>query len=142
MEVLGAVLATVAIHGAGESSRPWTPEAFSTTDAAGRTASDEATCDSGRAALPPPRAASAAGALPASRPRCRSGVELELQLVNTHDYDLAPYAEDMLRLMAQTPLPGSGGARDDLEHDRDLDRRLPLGAATCWRSSRRSATRW
>ena len=35
------------------------------------------------------------------------GVELELQLVNTHDYDLAPYAEDMLRLMAQTPLPGS-----------------------------------
>ncbi|VWX58613.1 Kef-type K+ transport system, membrane component KefB [Burkholderiales bacterium 8X] len=26
MEVLGAVLATVAIHGAGESSRPWRPE--------------------------------------------------------------------------------------------------------------------
>lgn len=35
------------------------------------------------------------------------GVELELQLVNTHDYDLAPYAEDMLRLMAKMPLPGS-----------------------------------
>ena len=35
------------------------------------------------------------------------GVELELQLVNTHDYDLTPYAEDMLRLMAKTPLPGS-----------------------------------
>ena len=35
------------------------------------------------------------------------GVELELQLVNTHDYDLAPYADDMLRLMAKTPLPGS-----------------------------------
>jgi glutamate---cysteine ligase / carboxylate-amine ligase len=35
------------------------------------------------------------------------GVELELQLVNTHDYDLAPYAEDMLRLMAKTQLPGS-----------------------------------
>jgi len=35
------------------------------------------------------------------------GVELELQLVNTHDYDLAPYAEDMLRLMAKIPLPGS-----------------------------------
>ena len=35
------------------------------------------------------------------------GVELELQLVNTHDYDLAPYAEDMLRLMAKTPLPGA-----------------------------------
>ena len=35
------------------------------------------------------------------------GVELELQLVNTHDYDLAPYAEDMLRLMARHELPGS-----------------------------------
>ncbi len=35
------------------------------------------------------------------------GVELELQLVNTHDYDLAPYAEDMLRLMAARKLPGS-----------------------------------
>ncbi|RYX93624.1 MAG: glutamate--cysteine ligase [Comamonadaceae bacterium] len=35
------------------------------------------------------------------------GVELELQLVNTHDYDLAPYAEDMLRLMAKNTLPGS-----------------------------------
>ncbi len=35
------------------------------------------------------------------------GVELELQLVNTHDYDLAPYADDMLRLMAKRKLPGS-----------------------------------
>lgn len=35
------------------------------------------------------------------------GVELELQLVSTHDYDLAPYAEDMLRLMAKHKLPGS-----------------------------------
>ncbi len=35
------------------------------------------------------------------------GVELELQLVNTHDYDLAPYAEDMIRLMHKTPLPGA-----------------------------------
>ena len=35
------------------------------------------------------------------------GVELELQLVNTHDYDLAPYAEEMLRLMKKTPLPGA-----------------------------------
>ncbi len=35
------------------------------------------------------------------------GVELELQLVNTHDYDLAPYAEDMLRLMTKLALPGS-----------------------------------
>jgi carboxylate-amine ligase len=35
------------------------------------------------------------------------GVELELQLVNTHDYDLAPYSEEMLRLMAKYKLPGS-----------------------------------
>jgi glutamate---cysteine ligase / carboxylate-amine ligase len=35
------------------------------------------------------------------------GVELELQLVNTHDYDLAPYSEEMLRLMAKHKLPGS-----------------------------------
>ena len=35
------------------------------------------------------------------------GVELELQLVNTHNFDLAPYAEDMLRLMAKIPLPGA-----------------------------------
>ena len=35
------------------------------------------------------------------------GVELELQLVNTHDFDLAPYAEDMLRLMGPLDLPGS-----------------------------------
>jgi carboxylate-amine ligase len=35
------------------------------------------------------------------------GVELELQLVNTHDYDLAPYSDEMLRLMARMPLPGS-----------------------------------
>ncbi|MCC2632476.1 MAG: putative carboxylate-amine ligase [Ramlibacter sp.] len=35
------------------------------------------------------------------------GVELELQLVNTHDYDLAPYSDEMLRLMARIPLPGS-----------------------------------
>jgi Kef-type K+ transport system membrane component KefB len=32
MEVFGAVIATVAIHVAGESSVPWTPEAFSTTE--------------------------------------------------------------------------------------------------------------
>ncbi|GBU15652.1 putative glutamate--cysteine ligase 2 [Polaromonas sp.] len=35
------------------------------------------------------------------------GVELELQLVNTHDYDLAPYADEMLRLTRKTPLPGA-----------------------------------
>jgi carboxylate-amine ligase len=35
------------------------------------------------------------------------GVELELQLVNTHDYDLAPYSDEMLRLMARLELPGS-----------------------------------
>jgi glutamate---cysteine ligase / carboxylate-amine ligase len=35
------------------------------------------------------------------------GVELELQLVNTHDYDLAPYSDEMLRLLAKMPLPGA-----------------------------------
>ncbi|TFZ02107.1 glutamate--cysteine ligase [Ramlibacter humi] len=35
------------------------------------------------------------------------GVELELQLVNTHDYDLAPYSDEMLRLMGKLSLPGS-----------------------------------
>ena len=35
------------------------------------------------------------------------GVELELQLVNTHDYDLAPYSAEMLRLMEKFKLPGA-----------------------------------
>ncbi|ARU03739.1 glutamate--cysteine ligase [Comamonas serinivorans] len=35
------------------------------------------------------------------------GVELELQLVNTHNFDLAPYAEDMLQLVQREALPGS-----------------------------------
>src|SRR3954465_5425945 len=35
------------------------------------------------------------------------GVELELQLVNTHDYDLAPYSDEMLRLMTRLQLPGA-----------------------------------
>lgn len=35
------------------------------------------------------------------------GVELELQLVNTHDYDLAPYSDEMLRLMKGYSLPGA-----------------------------------
>ncbi|MBI2768188.1 MAG: glutamate--cysteine ligase [Burkholderiales bacterium] len=35
------------------------------------------------------------------------GVELELQLVNTNDYDLAPYSDEMLRLMAKIALPGA-----------------------------------
>ena len=35
------------------------------------------------------------------------GVELELQLVNTNDYDLAPYAAEMLHLIARHKLPGS-----------------------------------
>jgi carboxylate-amine ligase len=34
------------------------------------------------------------------------GVELELQLVNTHDYDLVGAAEDLLRLLARSDLPG------------------------------------
>ena len=35
------------------------------------------------------------------------GVELELQLVNTHDYDLSPYSAEMLRLIGKMHLPGS-----------------------------------
>ena len=35
------------------------------------------------------------------------GVELELQLVNTNNYDLTHYADEMLRLMARHQLPGS-----------------------------------
>jgi carboxylate-amine ligase len=34
------------------------------------------------------------------------GVELELQIVNTHDYDLSPAARDLLRLVAKHKLPG------------------------------------
>ena len=34
------------------------------------------------------------------------GVELELQIVNRHDYDLTPSARDLLRLMAKHKIPG------------------------------------
>ncbi|MDY0745885.1 YbdK family carboxylate-amine ligase [Paucibacter sp. R3-3] len=34
------------------------------------------------------------------------GVELELQIVNHHDYDLAPASGDLLRLMEKVKLPG------------------------------------
>ena len=35
---------------------------------------------------------------------CTLGVELELQIVNSHDYDLAPGAADLLRLMKRHQL--------------------------------------
>ena len=35
------------------------------------------------------------------------GVELELQIVSTHDYDLTPAAADLLRLVARQKLPGA-----------------------------------
>src|SRR3954465_8103341 len=35
------------------------------------------------------------------------GVELEVQLVNTHESDLAPYSDEMLRLMSRLTLPGA-----------------------------------
>ncbi|MBG9389279.1 YbdK family carboxylate-amine ligase [Caenimonas aquaedulcis] len=59
-----------------------------------------------------PRAAAAPPAEVALEPFQQSaalslGVELELQLVNTHDYDLAPYSEEMLRLMSRYELPGA-----------------------------------
>ena len=34
------------------------------------------------------------------------GVELELQIVNTQDYDLSPQAADLLRLLQGVKLPG------------------------------------
>jgi carboxylate-amine ligase len=34
------------------------------------------------------------------------GVELELQIVNTQDYDLAPQAADLLRVMERHKIPG------------------------------------
>lgn len=34
------------------------------------------------------------------------GVELEIQIVNTHDYDLTKAASDLLRLVERTPVPG------------------------------------
>src|SRR3954470_10037552 len=56
--------------------------------------------------------AAAPGQAPALEPFRESaalslGVELELQLVNTHDYDLAPYSDEMLRLMERIALPGA-----------------------------------
>ena len=37
------------------------------------------------------------------------GVELELQIVNTHNYDLSPAARDLLRLAERHKLPGAVG---------------------------------
>lgn len=55
-----------------------------------------------------PRVAEAAKLEPFQHSAALSlGVELELQLVNTHDYDLAPYSDEMLRLMAGHKLPGA-----------------------------------
>ncbi len=54
----------------------------------------------------PPEAAPVLEPFRESRP-LTLGVELELQLVNTHDYDLAPFSDEMLRLMARQSLPGS-----------------------------------
>lgn len=44
-------------------------------------------------------------AFAASRP-LTLGVELELQVVNTHDHDLAPQAPDLLRVLKGAALPG------------------------------------
>lgn len=42
----------------------------------------------------------------AGSPALTLGVELELQIVNTQNFDLAPHAEDLLRLMRGRKLPG------------------------------------
>ena len=70
------------------------------------------------------------------------GVELELQLVNTHDYDLTPAAGDLLRLISEPQAAGRRDAGDHDQHDRDV---RPASARTtrrCSRSCARSATRW
>ena len=35
------------------------------------------------------------------------GVELELQLVNTYDFDLTPASNDLLELLSRKPFPGT-----------------------------------
>ena len=67
-------------------------------------------------------------------------MELELQLVNTNDYDLAPTA-DMLRLMKQTRCPAAW-CPDDEQHDRNLHRHLPLGQRSGAGPAHASAMRW
>ena len=57
------------------------------------------------------------------------GVELELQIVNRHDYDLSPSARDLLRLMARHQVPGQvtpeiTGSRREGAADRGKDRLL------------------
>ena len=95
MEVLGAIIATFAIYRAGESSMPL-GDRGAARHRAGRAAWISAVRCRPRSRTAPislePFQQSAALSL---------GVELELQLVNTHDYDLAPYSDEMLRLMAQ-----------------------------------------
>ncbi len=39
------------------------------------------------------------------------GVELELQLVNRHDYDLAPFAPDLLRALKAPSMPAISSRR-------------------------------
>jgi hypothetical protein len=84
MEVLGAVIATVAIYRAGESSKPWAP--LRAVDRTGDRMSLEA--------FPPFRAADA-------------GRGAGVAAGQHHDYDLAPYAEDMLRLMRKPRCPAA-----------------------------------
>ncbi len=139
MEVVGAMLATVAIRAWAKASSPGCPEVFR---APTRRRNDEHRTQPQQP--PIARQRRPAGATLRTRSRARApfnksealslGVELELQMVNTNDYDLAPYAEDMLRLMSADPAARQRGARDDVEHDRDLDQHLPLGAGRDGRS--------
>ena len=46
------------------------------------------------------------------------GVELELQLVRPHDFDLARDADELLRAPRQAQAAGRGEARDHRKHDR------------------------
>ena len=69
------------------------------------------------------------------------GVELELQLVNTHDYDLAPYSDEMLRLMAKIPLPGSV-VPEMTSSMIEISTGVCHSCTEVLGSSRRSAMRW
>ena len=69
------------------------------------------------------------------------GVELELQLVNTNDYDLAPPRKTCCARMKKTPAVRQRGARDDEQHDRNLHRHLPLGQRSVGQLTP-SAMRW
>ena len=77
------------------------------------------------------------------------GVELELQIVNTHDYDLSPGSADLLRLVEPLKHPGKVTPEDagltrhaitdirggDAHHNADALRRLLKGETGAYRDA-------